>query len=81
MSQSLRWFMLVWFTFISAWTAAAIVDVIGDLGWGYSVTAIWVGVGFLAFGGLLWLAVHAMLSFLLAATRRLYGPDPDEREN
>ena len=75
----LRITLILWLALLAVLTGAAALDVMVDLGWGYSSRDIWGGLGMMVFGCVLWLFARAMISLNLAITRRLYGAEPVDR--
>jgi hypothetical protein len=72
----LRFFLILWFTLVAAFTAAAALDLLLDVGWGYTMSDVRAGTGMIAFGCLFWLFARAIMAINLSISRRVYGPEP-----
>jgi hypothetical protein len=74
----LRYFTWAWLIVFCSLAAVATLDVLVDVGWGYTMGDVWTFVAFAAGGCFIWLFSRAVLSLVLGISRRVYGPEPAE---
>ena len=73
----LRWTIILWLLAVLAFTGSAIVDVVGDFGWGYEAKDVRAGLLMIVFGGVFWAFATLIVRVVLGISRRLYAPEPD----
>lgn len=74
--QMLRWTVVLWLMAVVAFTGAAVLDVVANLGWGHEAKDIWGGLLMAIFGCAFWGLATVVNHVVLAISRRLYGPEP-----
>lgn len=72
----MNWVVVIWAAFFFFRFAAALVDRLFDLGWGYAAVDVWASAGFVAFAGAFWVFASLIQKLNLAYIRHTYGPDP-----
>jgi hypothetical protein len=73
-----RRFLLLWSLLLFARLAVAVVDAMGNFGWGFTTKDIRDSLLLLAFGAGVWLISKLIHSFLLAYVRHTYGSEVGE---
>ncbi|WP_442680085.1 hypothetical protein ACSBM8_02420 [Sphingomonas sp. ASY06-1R] len=76
----MNWVVMIWAAFFFIRFAAALLDRLLDLRWGYAALDVWASAGFIAFAGAFWIFASLIQSLNLAYIRHTYGPNPlDDR--